>query len=318
MKDFKSSDITDMKKLSADGQWGAGPRKTPRPSDLAGEVVTDGKVVCGVCPHKCQLAKGQVGLCGVKWSDGVKTQSTNYGRLTSTALDPIEKKPLAMFMPGTKVLSVGLYGCNMQCPFCQNWEISTARDGDVRADYMQPWRLASLALEMKAQGNIGVAYTYNEPLVTYRYVVDAAGLVRATGLKNVLVTNGCCTGEVAAQVIPLMDAINVDLKVFSADGYKKLGGDFDAVKAFISMAVADPGVHLELTTLIVPGLNDSAEMMEAEASWIASLDPDIPLHVTRFFPRHKMLSAEPTDLGLLHELAHVASRHLSNVFLGNC
>lgn len=298
MKDFKSSDIINGKALSADGTAGggasAGTCKTPRPADLPGETAVNGVVTCGVCPHKFQLAKGEVGLCGVRWSDGVKTQSTNYGRLTSTALDPIEKKPLAMFMPGTKILSVGLYGCNMQCPFCQNWEISTARDGDVRADYMQPWRLASLALELKTQGNIGVAYTYNEPLVTYRYVVDAAAMVRTAGLKNVLVTNGCCTAEVAAQVIPLMDAINVDLKVFSAEGYEKLGGDFHAVKDFIAMASADPGVHLELTTLIVPGLNDSAEMMEAEAAWIASLDPAIPLHITRFFPRHKMQSAQPT------------------------
>ncbi len=243
------------------------------------------KTTCQVCMHRCTLSPGQTGLCGARKNENGKIVCANYGRITSLALDPIEKKPLKHFRPGSLILSVGSYGCNLRCPFCQNHEISMAGEGDVHSPYVPPQRLADLALEWKERdgaGNIGIAYTYNEPLVGWEYVRDTARLVKENGMANVLVTNGTAAPEILEELLPLIDAMNIDLKGFRAEYYRMLGGDLDTVKTFIARAVT--ACHVELTTLIVPGENDSPEEMEAQARWIADLNPEIPLHITRFFP----------------------------------
>ena len=276
------------------------------------------KTTCQVCMHRCTLSPGQTGLCGARKNENGKIVCSNYGRITSLALDPIEKKPLKHFRPGSLILSVGSYGCNLRCPFCQNHEISMAGEGDVHSPYVPPQRLADLALEWKERdgaGNIGIAYTYNEPLVGWEYVRDTARLVKENGMANVLVTNGTAAPEILEELLPLIDAMNIDLKGFRADYYRMLGGDLDTVRTFIARAVT--ACHVELTTLIVPGENDSPEEMAAQARWIADLNPEIPLHITRFFPQYHMLDRKPTEIQSLRRLAETAGRYLTNVSLGN-
>ena len=276
------------------------------------------KTTCQVCMHRCTLSPGQTGLCGARKNENGKIVCANYGRITSLALDPIEKKPLKHFRPGSLILSVGSYGCNLRCPFCQNHEISMAGEGDVHSPYVPPQRLADLALEWKERdgaGNIGIAYTYNEPLVGWEYVRDTARLVKENGMANVLVTNGTAAPEILEELLPLIDAMNIDLKGFRAEYYRKLGGDLDTVKTFIARAVT--ACHVELTTLIVPGENDSLEEMAAQARWIADLNPEIPLHITRFFPQYHMLDRKPTEIQSLRQLAETAGQYLTNVSPGN-
>ena len=193
-----------------------------------------------------------------------------------------------------------------------------AKEAEADSLYVSPGRLADLALEWKERdntGNIGIAFTYNEPLVGWEYVRDTARLVKANGMANVLVTNGTASPEILEELLPLMDAMNIDLKGFRADYYRMLGGDFDTVKAFIAKAAS--GCHVELTTLIVPGENDSLEEMAEEARWIAGVNPEIPLHITRFFPQYHMLDRKPTDIRRLYQLAETAGQYLANVYVGN-
>ena len=276
------------------------------------------KTICQVCIHNCALSPGQTGLCGARKNEGGEIICDNYGRITSLALDPIEKKPLKDFHPGSMILSVGSYGCNLRCPFCQNHEISMADRGAFETEYVFPEQLADTALlwkEQKRTGNIGVAYTYNEPLVGWEYVRDTARLVREYGMVNVLVTNGTASQKVLEELLPWIDAMNIDLKGFREEYYRKLGGDLETVKAFITRAAES--CHVELTTLIVPGENDSPEEMEAQAKWISALNPAIPLHITRFFPRYRMQDREATDVNQLYRLARTAERYLEKVYVGN-
>lgn len=276
------------------------------------------KTICQVCIHHCALEPGQTGLCGARKNEGGDIICANYGRITSMALDPIEKKPLKDFHPGSMILSVGSYGCNLRCPFCQNYEISMADRGAFDTEYVSPGQLADIALRWKEQkraGNIGVAYTYNEPLVGWEYVRESARLVREYGMVNVLVTNGTASMEVLEELLPWMDAMNIDLKGFREEYYRKLGGDLETVKSFIARAAE--GCHVELTTLIVPGENDSLTDMEAQAKWIAGLRPAIPLHITRFFPRYHMQDREATDVEQLYSLARAAGKYLEKVYVGN-
>ncbi len=212
---------------------------------------------------------------------------------------------------------MGSYGCNLRCPFCQNHEISMAREADAGSLYREPEHLADMALELQERnaGNIGIAYTYNEPLVGWEYVHDTAQIVKEYGMVNVLVTNGTASTEVLEALLPYINAMNIDLKGFRPDYYRMLGGSLNTVKAFIARAVKD--CHVELTTLIVPGENDALEEMAREACWIASLSPEIPLHITRFFPRYHMTGHHPTDIRRLYQLAETAERYLKNVYVGN-
>ena len=241
-----------------------------------------------------------------------------------TALDPIEKKPLSRFCPGKKILSVGSYGCNLFCPFCQNYDISRS-DGSEFDDEITPDGLAELALKYRDRGNIGVAFTYNEPLIGYEFIRDTAKLVKDMGMKNVLVTNGTAELEILEEIIPYIDAMNVDLKTFSEKTYSEvLKGDLKTTKAFIGRAVKS--CHVELTTLIVPGMNDSEEEMRELSCWISGLKDSsgnvigskVPLHISRFFPRYRMSDMRATDVSLIYRLAEIASEKLEYVYTGNC
>lgn len=283
--------------------------------------MSDGIRACPVCPHRCMLSEGQTGLCRARGMRNGEIVPLNYGIVSSLALDPVEKKPLARFYPGSMVLSVGSFGCNLGCPFCQNWEISTSGGESFRADgdhYLPPDKLADLAQELRSRGSIGAAFTYNEPLICWEYVRDTARLLRERDLKTVLVTNGCVNEEIAEELLPMVDALNIDLKSFRAETYRRvLGGDLEVVKRVIAMAAEL--CHVELTTLIVPGMNDSEEEIREMAEWIAALPggPGIPLHLTRFFPRYRMAEGKPTDKQRILDLASVARERLRFVYTGN-
>ena len=273
------------------------------------------KAVCGICPRRCSLGEGQLGFCRARINRGGKVVCENYGRVTSLALDPIEKKPLHMFYPGAKILSLGSYGCNMDCGYCQNCDIARADSTSIQWEAISPEALVTLAEGYRPQGNIGLAFTYNEPLVGYEFVLDCAKLAKPRGLKIVLVTNGMIESEPWERLLPFIDAANIDLKAFSQAGYRTLGGNLDTVKAAIVQAQGK--IHLELTTLIVPGLNDDNESIRAEAAWIASVSSGIPLHLSRFFPRHRMIDALATPPETVLRLAKVAREYLPYVFTGN-
>ena len=273
------------------------------------------KTVCDLCFHHCALEEGQTGLCRARACRGGRVVPLNYGRLTALALDPIEKKPLRRFHPGSLVLSAGSFGCNLRCPFCQNAEIAAAGQESFTRD-CTPEQLVRTALDLRGRGNIGVAYTYNEPLVGYEYVRDCARLVRRAGMVNVLVTNGTIQLAPWEALLPLLDAVNIDLKGFTQGWYSTLGGDLETVRRSISMAAR--ACHVEVTTLVVPGANDTVQEMDALARWLASVSPDIPLHVSRFFPRHLMQDRPPTPVETVYRLADTARQHLRWVYTGNC
>lgn len=272
--------------------------------------------VCQVCMHHCRLKPGQWGLCRARKNEDGELVCKNYGQVSSLALDPIEKKPLKRFFPGSKILSVGSFGCNLRCPFCQNYEISMVRPEISEDHYLSPEELADIAVKCQEKGNIGVAFTYNEPLVAWEYVLDTAKLVKRAEMKNILVTNGTASPEILERLLPYIDAMNIDLKGFREEYYRKLGGDLSVVKEFIAKAAAK--CHVELTTLIVPGENDSIQDMEKESRWIASLDKDIPLHISRFFPRYRMTDKAATNVERVYELADTAGKYLIYVYTGNC
>ena len=277
-----------------------------------------GEAVCKTCPRHCRLAEGAIGFCRARRAEDGRVVAANYGQISSLALDPIEKKPIAFFHPGSNVLSIGSFGCNLRCPFCQNDGISQHGAGEVPCMTATPVELADLAARLKADhGNIGLAYTYNEPLVGWEFVRDCAREIRARGMFNVLVSNGCASEEVVSELAPLVDAANIDLKGPSQDYYDWVGGDFKAVCRTISL-LHEAGCHVEVTTLVVPGRNDSDADIDAIAAFVASISPDIPLHVTRFFPRFQMQDSHPTPVSDVCRLADIARQRLSRVLTGNC
>lgn len=268
---------------------------------------------CTTCFHECEIPEGGRGFCRARVCENGQIVPENYGRLTSLALDPIEKKPLFDFHPGSLILSAGSYGCNLRCPFCQNYEISQA-DLHARAPMVSPEQLVQEAEKYVPMGNIGIAFTYNEPMIGWEYIRDTARLAKEKGLKTVVVTNGTASLPVLEEILPYVDAFNVDLKGFTDPVYQSYAGSLEMVKDFIARAAKD--AHVEVTSLIVPGRNDSVEEMDRQAAWLASVDPDIPLHITRYFPRWKE-TADPTDLVLMEELEQAAKKHLNKVYLGN-
>lgn len=272
-------------------------------------------VTCTLCFHHCVLEEGRTGLCRARANRDGAVVPLNYGRLTALALDPIEKKPLRRFHPGSVILSAGSFGCNLRCSFCQNAEIAAAGTETYTRD-CTPEQLVQQALALREKGNIGVAYTYNEPLVGYEYVRDCAALVRRAGMVNVLVTNGTIEEAPWRALLPLLDGVNIDLKGFTEAWYRRLSGDLETVKR--SIALAAEQCHLEVTTLVVPGENDSDEEMRALSGWLASVSPEIPLHVSRFFPRHRMQDRPPTPVQTVYRLAGIAREQLRYVYTGNC
>jgi len=273
------------------------------------------KIRCGICPQGCELDEGQTGFCRARSARGGEVVCDNYGLLTSIALDPIEKKPLRRFYPGSTILSVGSFGCNLRCPFCQNYEISMCSRERADTVCASPDELVNKALALKSSRNIGIAYTYNEPLIGYEYVRDCAALAHEKGLKNVLVTNGYVNEGPLRALLPHIDAMNIDLKAFTEDFYQTLHGHIEPVKRTIRIAAAQ--CHVEVTTLIVPGQNDSPDEMRAEAEWLAGVKEDIPLHISRFFPRYK-LEGNPTPVETVYTLADIARESLRYVYTGNC
>lgn len=277
------------------------------------ESHADGNVECKLCPHGCHIRPGHSGLCMGRVNRDGRLIAESYGQITSIALDPIEKKPLIRFYPGSFILSVGSFGCNLNCDFCQNWTIAQQR---APSNYYSPEHLVDLAMAEQINGNIGLAFTYNEPLITFEYVLDCSRLAQAAGLKTVLVTNGMINREPMMELLPHTNAMNIDLKAFRPDFYRKIcRGNLEAVKETIKTCVG--ACHVELTTLLIPGLNDDETEIEDLARWVASLDQRIPLHLTRHHPANRMAEPGPISRERMAYLAEIARRHLSDVHLGN-
>lgn len=276
------------------------------------------QVLCDVCPKFCKLREGQIGFCRARSNIGGKIVPINYGQATSLALDPIEKKPLMRFCPGTYILSYGSYGCNLRCPYCQNASISMAGPDNCPHRLITPEGLTDLAVDLSKQepGNIGVAFTYNEPTVCFEFIRDTSKLLHEAGLKSVVVTNGGLVRKYADELLPHVDALNIDLKGFSDEFYRYVKGEFDTVKEFIKAAV-EHKCHVELTTLVIPTKNDDPEEMEREVEWITSISPEIPLHLSRFFPRYKVDDLPPTPAETIYRLKDIAQKKLKYVYTGN-
>jgi pyruvate formate lyase activating enzyme len=274
------------------------------------EPADGGRAHCLLCPNDCRIAEGKAGICGVRENHGGRLELPRYGAISSIAADPIEKKPLYHFHPGSRILSVGFVGCSFHCGFCQNWHISQSIDVETR--FVSPIDLLDTARREKS---FAIAYTYSEPLVHFEYVLDTAKLARTAGLKNVLVTNGYLNPAPAAELLPFVDAANVDLKAWDADFYRhETGGNLEEVKRFIREAAGK--IHLEVTTLIIPTKNDDPAQIEGIAGFIAGLDPDIPLHLSAYHPQHEY-TLPPTPASTVRRLAEVARKHLKYVYTGN-
>ena len=270
----------------------------------------DGQLVCDICPHHCQVTEEKVGICRQRRRVGEKLIAVNYAEAASIALDPIEKKPLYHFRPGSAILSVGANGCNLQCQFCQNCEIS---QGDVPTQHLPVDQLVRIAGQ---RGSIGVAFTYSEPLMWYEYVLDAATELKKRGLAVVLVTNGFIEEAPLRRLLPLLDAMNVDLKSPGDEFYRKLcKAHIEPVHRTIRLT-HEAGVHLEIAHLVVTGWNDRDESILEVARWIAAVDPEIPLHISRYFPHYKY-SEPPTSESFLGRALEIARKELKFVYLGN-
>jgi len=273
----------------------------------------DKSVECGLCPHCCKIPPGKKGRCGVRHNQNGTLIAKSYGRVTGMALDPIEKKPLYHFHPGAKILSLGSYGCNFRCGFCQNHEISMQK---AAFRELSPEEVAATSRETTSKGNIGVAYTYNEPLIGYEFVEDCARLIAGQGQKNVLVTNGFVCSEPLERLLPFMHAMNIDLKSFRPAFYREIGGRLEDVQRTIALAASR--CHVEVTTLVIPSKNDSPEEMQSLSGWLATINRNIPLHISRFFPAHKLRDIPATPKETIDRLVEVARQSLSYVYPGNC
>lgn len=275
--------------------------------------IEDSKVHCYLCPHNCVIKPGRIGACRVRKNIDGTLYSLNYGKITSMGLDPIEKKPLYRFNPGKMILSVGTFGCNLKCSFCQNWSIA---HGNPESVDITPEGLAEKAGELVGRGNIGVAYTYNEPFIWYEFVYETSKLVKDRQLANILVTNGFVNREPLEGILQYIDAFNIDIKAYTAKFYNEIcKAELDNVKQTIEISAKK--CHVELTTLVVPGLNDTIEEIGSLAQWIASISPEIPLHLSRFFPNYKMKDRAPTPRDTLIKAGNKAREYLKYVYLGN-
>lgn len=269
-----------------------------------------GRVLCLLCHRHCSIAPGASGVCGVRRNEGGALVLPYYGRISSAAVDPVEKKPLFHFRPGGRVFSIGFTGCNLVCPFCQNWTIS--QDPDAPTEYLSPRDAVRAARD---SGCSMIAYTYSEPLVHAEYVLDCMDRARAEGLENVLVTNGHALEDPAREILDRTDAANVDLKTWDPRWYRsELGGDLAAVRRFLEIAAER--TRLEVTTLVIPDRNDDDESMRGIAGFLAGLSPDLPLHLSAYRPMYKY-RLPPTPPDTLERLAGIARERLRYVYLGN-
>src|SRR5574340_213288 len=275
------------------------------------EVAESGRLHCLLCPHGCRLAEGELGLCRVRQCVGGALRTLNYNRITAANLDPIEKKPLYHFHPGAMILSLGSLGCNLACSFCQNWSISQA---DPSTRTLTPEHAVMLATS--EPDNLGLAYTYNEPFMWYEYVLETAELARAKGLANVLVTNGYVNEAPLRQLLPYIDAMNVDIKSMQDRFYRELcRGKPEPPRRTAELAV-EQGCEVEVTNLVIPNWNDSEEEIRALVDWVASVNPELPLHFSRYHPDYRM-TEPPTSLETLQRAREIAREKLPYVYLGN-
>ncbi|MCX6091010.1 MAG: AmmeMemoRadiSam system radical SAM enzyme [Candidatus Atribacteria bacterium] len=271
------------------------------------------KVRCQLCPHHCLLTDNDTGLCRVRQNREGVLYALTYGKVVSIHLDPVEKKPLYHFFPGRNILSIGSVGCNLRCQFCQNWEISQKGMDDF---VLESWDPEKLLQRVVAEHSIGLAYTYNEPFIWWEFVRDTARLIHQKNLSNVLVTNGYVEEEPLRGILPYIDAMNIDLKSMDDHFYRvTCGGSLSPVLRTIELSV-QAGVHVEVTNLLIPGLNDQTELIEQLVSFIASLSPDIPLHFSRFFPAFR-LNVSPTPGTTLERAYQIGRKKLRFVYLGN-
>jgi pyruvate formate lyase activating enzyme len=272
----------------------------------------DGRIRCDLCPHGCTLADGATGMCRVRQARDGALHALSYGHLTSVSMDPVEKKPLHHFHPGREILSIGGWGCNLACSFCQNWGISQKMEAVGAA--IEPAEVVAMA---EAQHSFGIAYTYNEPLVGLEYVLDCARLARERGLKNVLVTNGYAMPEPAAEALSVTDAINLDIKSMDPSFYRSLcKGTLEPVLNFARQAVA-AGCRIEVTCLLIPGHNEDPDQVARLAAWMKdNLGVAVPLHLSAYFPRYRM-DVQPTGAGVLEAAYRRAREVLPYVYVGN-
>lgn len=267
--------------------------------------------LCNLCFHHCLIPYGSRGYCGVRQASETGLTSPFLGHFCSTAIDPVEKKPLHFWRPGSWILSLGGFGCNMRCPFCQNYSISQIQP-QVPSCFLPINDLVKKVSELKLKS---VAYTYNEPTLQAEYILKAAPELKEAGVSTVLVTNGLMSSEALNDLLPYIEAVNVDIKSFNEQTYAQMGGCLSVVLGNITSLV-QAGIHAELTTLVVPGISDSMEEFAQEVEWIAQLDPSIPLHLSRYFPAHHY-NAPATDLNLLQSFQKLAQDRLGRVLLGN-
>lgn len=277
----------------------------------------DGRVECTICPRFCKLHEGQRGLCFVRGNVGDEIVLLSYGRSSGFCIDPIEKKPLNHFLPGTPVFSFGTAGCNLACKFCQNWDISKSREMDSLLDRATPEAIAKAA---KALDCRSVAYTYNDPVIFHEYAIDTAKACREQGIKSVAVSAGYQCAEPRAEFYRYMDAANIDLKAFSEDFYHRIcGGHLQPVLETLQYIKHETDVWLEITTLLIPDENDSETELESLTQWVAEqLGPDVPLHFSAFHPDWKMLNKAATTPASLLEARRIAIKNgIRYVYVGN-
>ena len=274
------------------------------------EKMDDNKVICRLCPFHCRLSPDKKGICKSRYNREGELVTDNYGELVTLAVDPIEKKPLYHFYPSEDILSTGPNCCNLKCQHCQNWKISQKKAG---THFLPPEKLVETTLNYHS---IGVAFTYTEPLMWFEYIMDVAPLLRAENLKVILVTNGYISPEPLEELIPLVDAANVDLKSMNPDFYRKIcKGKLEPILENIKR-LADSKVHLELTNLIIPGKNDSEGELKELVDFIAGLSDMIPIHFSAYYPNYKM-EIEETSPDILFKAREIARMKLKYVFLGN-
>ena len=276
----------------------------------------NGQVECTLCPHHCRIAEGKTGVCRSRKNQGGVLVSEVYGKPCSLAIDPIEKKPLYHFHPGTTCLSLACTGCNFRCLNCQNHDISQVSPEDVNHYELSPEDVVALCLKHQCPG---IAYTYTEPLTYLEYIIDCARLAHEAGLWNILVTAGYVCQEPLADLLPYLDAANVDLKSFSDDIYNRVsGGHLQPVLDTI-LAMKQAGVWVEITNLVIPGINDDMDMIRQMCRWLADNDlANAPLHFSRFFPRYKMQDVPPTPIATLKAAKQIAEEEgIKHVYLGN-
>jgi pyruvate formate lyase activating enzyme len=273
-----------------------------------------GRLECLLCPHYCKLATGKTGICGVRKNTGEKIELMTYNILSGYALDPVEKKPLYHFFPGSNVLSIGSFGCNMKCDFCQNFHISQK----VPESLIPEVSINKIIKDaISVENNIGVAFTYNEPIIWFEYMRDVAELVKKQGLYTIMVSNGFVNSEPLAEIVKFIDAFNIDLKAFNNNFYRNLtGAELEPVKNTLKQ-IARSGKHLEITTLLIPGQNDDEKEMKLQSEWIAcELGKDIPFHLSRYFPTYKR-DNPPTSEESMKRLFEIAAGNLDYVYMGN-